>query len=163
MKRLAVAILLAVTAFAAPAAAQLPLPVAVVSVERRMAPAGSAADVDALLAALAADGVIELRQPDVPSKRVKACGRSAAWEGCIRKLLSRPRMASLPVRLALVVDRTAGSEVRVTCVSAGRRWAHVPAHIAWIDLKRALAEPADGLYRRRAADCLRAAVADRGF
>ena len=159
MKRLAAALLLA--AFATPAAAQLPLPVAVVSVERPAAP-GAAAEVDALLRTLEADGVIDLRQPDTPTKRIRACGRSASWEGCIRKLLGKPGLA-LPARLAMVVDKVVGRESRVTCVSPGRRWAHVPAHTVWIDLKAALAEPAGGVYRRRAEDCLKAAVADRGF
>lgn len=162
MNRLAAATVLAVLAFALPAAAELPMPVAVVAVERPMAP-GGAAGIDALMRALEADGVVALRQPDVPTKRVKACGRSASWEGCIRKLLSKPRLASLPVRLAVVADKVVGRESRLTCLSPGRRWAHIPAHTVWVDLKAALDEQPGGVYRTRAAQCLKAAIADRGF
>lgn len=161
MKPAAAAVLVALAA--APALAQPALPVMAIAVERPGAPDGSAAEVDALMAALAEDRVVALNLPDIPAKRVKRCGKSRSWEGCIRGWLRKKRLNSLPVRLALVIDRGPGAEVRMTCIGPGRRWAHVPAHVAWVDLQRALSEGADGPYRRRVADCLRAASTDRGF
>lgn len=147
---------------AAPAVAAPPLPAMVIAVERPGA-AGTAGDVVALLNALADDGRIDLHQPDLPTKRVQACGRSVNWEGCIRRWLQKKRLNSLPARLAVVADRRRGTEVRLVCIGPGRRWAHVPAHAAWIDLEQALAEPAGGPFRQRLAACLEAGAADRGL
>jgi len=152
----------AIIASVAPAAAAPPLPAMVIAVERPGA-TGSSDQVVALVSALADDGRIVLHQPDIPTKRVQACGRSVTWEGCIRRWLQKKRLNSLPVRLAVVADRRRGSEVRLVCIGPGRRWAHIPAHTAWVDLKMALAEPAGGPSRQRLAACLEAGAADRGL
>lgn len=147
---------------AGPAQAAPPLPAMVIAVERPRA-AGTSDAVVALVNALADDGRIVLHQPDIPTKRVQACGRSGNWEGCIRRWLQKKRLNSLPVRLAVVADQRRGSEVRLVCIGPGRRWAHIPAHAAWVDLKVALAEPAGGPFRQRLAACLEAGAADRGL
>ena len=153
---LAVAIVLAGPAQAAP------VPVAVVSVESPGVPFGAGERIEALVAALAEEGLIIAERPQMAVKTLKACGRSLAPEACARGKVRKTPPLALPVHLAVIAYPGPDGRLRLVCIGPGPFRALRPSPQVDIDLEAALAEaPAAGPWRRRLADCLAAAAAER--
>lgn len=152
---------LALTLAAAPAMAA-PLPMAIVSVETPGVPFGTSERVDAVIATLTADGLIAAERPQLAVKKLKACGRSATREACVRdRLRKRPPLA-LPVHLAVMAYPGEGAQLRLVCVGPGRRLPWRPAPEAYVDVSAALSEgPGAAVWRQRLVDCLAAAAEER--
>jgi hypothetical protein len=159
MKRLltfAVAIALAGPAQAAP------VPIAVVSVQTPGVPFGTSERIDALVAALAEDGLIASERPRIAVKKLKACGTSVAPEACARGRVRKPEPLALPVHLAVVAYPGPDGQLRLVCIGPGRSRAWRPSPQAYVDLDAALAGgPAAIPWRQRLADCLAAAAEER--
>lgn len=163
MKRL-LAALSATALLAAPAAALVPpLPVAVIVVERPAVPSGAGTKLEQLIEALQDEGEFTPVRSYVATKKVKACGRAAAYTFCIRRLLSKPRDPPVPVHVAIVLERAMRGQVRMSCLGPGHTPRHPGVQSVWIDLDAALKEPRRGPNRSRANGCIMAAVAERGF
>lgn len=160
MRRL-FAVLAAVSALAAPAVAA-PLPIAVVTIEGPGAPFGTAERLDAIVARLSDEGLIDARTPELAVKKLKACGRAADRVGCARERIRKRPPLALPLHLAVIATPGSDAQMRLQCI--GPRW-RTPLHPhaeAYIDLAAALSDGASGeAWRRRLADCLDEAAAER--
>ena len=150
-------------ALSAPAQAA-PVPVAVVSVEAPGVDFGTGERIDALVAAMAQDGLIVSERAQMAVKRLKACGRAINREACARARIREYGQLALPIHLALIASPGQGAQLRLVCIGPGRRGPLSPAPAAWIDLDAALADSAAaGVWRARLAECLNLAAAERGF
>ena len=155
---------LALTAALAGPALAAPVPFAVVSVEAPGVPLGTGERIDALVAAMADDGLITTEHPRLAFKKLKACGRSANREACARGRIREHGQPALPIHLAVIANPGPGSQLRLVCIGPGRRGPLNPAPTAWIDLDAAMADSAaGGVWRARLAECLNLAAAERGF
>ncbi len=141
-----------------------PVPVAVVSVEAPGVDFGTGERIDALVAALAQDGLIVSERAQMAVKRLKACGRAVNRETCARGRIREHGQLALPIHLAIIANPGPGSELRLVCIGPGRHRPLDPTPSAWIDLDAAMAESAaGGVWRARLAECLNLAAAERGF
>ena len=139
-----------------------PVPVAVVSVQTAGVPFGTGERIDALVAALAEDGLIASERPQIAIKKLKACGTSVAPEACARGRVRKPPPLALPVHLAIIVYPGPDGQLRLVCVGPGRSLGWRPSPQTYVDLAAALADrPAAAPWRRRLADCLAAAADER--
>ena len=167
MKRLlafALTAALAGPALAAPVPVPVPVPVAVVSVEAPGIPFGTGERIDALVAAMAQDGLIVSERAQMAVKRLKACGRAINREACARARIREYGQLALPIHLALIANPGQGEKLRLVCIGPGRLRPLDPAPSAWIDLDAAMADSAaGGVWRARLAECLNLAAAERGF
>ena len=155
---------LALTAALAAPALAAPVPMAVVSVEAPGVPFGTGERIDALVAAMADDGLITAEHPQMSVKKLKACGRAVNRETCARGRIREHGQLALPIHLALIANPGQGAQLRLVCIGPGRHRPLDPAPSAWIDLDAAMADnAAGGVWRARLAECLNLAAAERGF
>lgn len=152
---------LAVAALAGPAQAAS-TPIAVVSVQTPGVPFGTSERIDALVAALAEDGLIESERPQIAIKKLKACGTNVAPEACARGRVRKTPALSLPVHLAVLAYPGPDGQLRLVCIGPGRLRAWRRSPEAYVDLGAALTGgPAAAPLRQGVADCLAAAAGER--
>ena len=160
MRRL-LAVLTAVSALAAPAMAA-PLPIAVVTIEGPGVPFGTAERIDAVIARLNEDGLIDARAPELAVKKLKACGKATDRVGCARERIRKRPPLALPLHLAVIATPGPNAQVRVQCVGPKWRMPLHPRPETYIDLAAALSDsPSGEAWRQRLAGCLDQAAADR--